>query len=110
MDGAEYPWGFEWQAMQTQGSNCGKAHLARVLKWWYPIGETKSLLDFLVNGVTFEIGIVFFDLNTAWGIATVFGGRVTGRRYPQLAGLGALDLDIDSISFFRLCHGNVPHK
>lgn len=52
------------------------------------------LLDFLVDRVTAQVGIVFLLLNPALLLLFVTGGHVTGRRFAFSAGFSAFQDDV----------------
>ena len=67
------------------------------------------LLNLLVNGHAFQIGVVFLELQTLSGVLAVLGRDVTadaGNASALL--LGALQNDLHAITFCFLCHNSVP--
>ena len=67
------------------------------------------LLNLLVNGHAFQIGVVFLELQTLGGILAVLGRDVTadaGNASTLL--LGALENDLHAIAFCFLCHNSLP--
>ena len=67
------------------------------------------LLDLLVNGHAFQIGVVFLELQTLGGVLAVLGRDVTadaGNASTLL--LGALQNDLYAVAFCFLCHNSVP--
>ena len=68
----------------------------------------QQLLDLLVNGHAFQIGVVFLELQTLGGVLAVLGRDVTadaGNASALL--LGALQNDLHAVAFCFLCHNTV---
>jgi hypothetical protein len=62
------------------------------------------LLDFAVNGVFFEEGVILLQLDPFGGVLFVFNGAVSGNTFNVApTRLGALEDDLDAVIFF--CHG-----
>ena len=67
-----------------------------------------KLLDLFVYGNTFQIGVVFLELQTLGGVLAVLGRDVTAHAGNATALLlGALEDNLDAIAFCFLCHNTV---
>lgn len=66
------------------------------------------LFNLFVNSDTLENGIVLLQLKTLGGVLAVFGGNVSGCT-GHAAGfvLGALENNLNAVTFSFLCHGGV---